>query len=210
MCNPTLVISALATGAGVAMQNASYKDANRTKAMMMKNNAERNRALEDSQRAAIQGATNVAGADAGKVGMDNAATVLSEVLKSAIVNNRPQSATTSRAPKIVQDAEAAAMAVALKKAENRANSIARLDGINTYLGNTVAPKIADSAAQGGMVGNFMRGNSNVLNSGLQFAESKAVNPIAQLLIGGGKVGAGYGLYSADGLPKDEVIQTETG
>jgi len=135
---------------------------------------------------------------------------LSEVLKSAIINNQPRSAATSRAPKIVQDAEAVAMAAALKKAENRANSIARLDGINTYLGNTVAPKIADSAAQGGMIGNFMRGNSNVLNSGLQYAESKAVNPLAQLLIGGGKVGAGYGLYSADGLPKDEIIPTETG
>jgi len=136
---------------------------------------------------------------------------LSEVLKAAIASTQPKSLTSSKAPTIVQDQEAIAMADAINKANVRAASMAKLDGINSYLGNTVAPKIADSAVQGGMVGNFMRGNSNVLNTGLEYAQSTANNPLAQLLIGGGKAGTSYGLYSADGPkpPTNQIINTET-
>ena len=55
MCDPILIAgaSAVAQGAGAAMQNRSVQDANATKALIMRQNQERNRALEDSQRLSL-------------------------------------------------------------------------------------------------------------------------------------------------------------
>lgn len=198
MCDPILIAgaSAVAQGAGAAMQNRSVQDANATKALIMRQNQERNRALEDSQRAAIQDATNVASATTGRPGIENAAVELSDILRSAITGSAGMKnmAPVSAAPRVVQDTRAAAMAAAIEEARQRANAAAQLDATSRYLQTTVAPKVADAAAIGGLTGNFMRGNSSVADTGLQFAQSKAYNPLAQILSGAGRVGMAYGLY----------------
>lgn len=205
MCNPTLIVSAIAQGAGAAMQNSAVKDANATKALMMRQNQDQNRALEDSQRAAIVNATGAADSTAGKQGIENAAVELSDILRSAITGGGQfnKAAPASDAPRIVEDARAAAVAKAVSEAKAKADAIAKLDATGRYLQTTVAPKIADSAAIGGLTGNFMRGNSNVLNTGLQFAQSKAYSPMAQILSGAGRTGMAYGLYDGD-----KVVPTE--
>jgi len=204
MCDPTLIVSALAQAGGAQMQGNAIKDANRSKALLMRENAEQNRQLEDTQRAAIQEATAAADSTAGKPGMEAAAVDLSNILKAAITGGGAQTNTrTSSAPQIVRDAEAAAAQTAMMKANQRASAIASLDATSKYLGTTIAPKIADAAAIGGMTGNFMRGNSAATDTGLQYAASKAYSPMAQILSGAGQTGMAYGLYKPD-----EIVLTD--
>jgi hypothetical protein len=195
MCDPILIASIAAQGAGVAMQNKAVQDANRGQAMLMRDTQMRNRGLEDQQRSAIQDATSVAGADAGKAGMANAAADLAAILQGAITNRggAGNSATVRSAPKVVQDMQDAAIAQAQAKAAQNAKAVAALDATGQYLASTVAPKISDSQAIGGMMGNFMRGNSAVADTGLRYEGSKAYSPTAQLLTGLGQVGTAYGL-----------------
>ena len=209
MCTPTLIVSALAQAGGAQMQGNAIKDANRSKALLMRENAEQNRQLEDTQRAAIQEATAAADSTAGKPGMEAAAVDLSNILKAAITGGGAQTNTrASSAPQIVRDAEAAAAQTAMMKANQRASAIASLDATSKYLGTTIAPKIADAAAIGGMTGNFMRGNSAATDTGLQYAASKAYSPMAQILSGAGQTGMAYGLYDPDKVPTDKIVSTE--
>lgn len=198
MCNPTLIVSALAQAGGAQMQGNAIKSANAEKALLMRENAEQNRMQEDTQRAAIQEATAVADSTAGKPGIESAAVDLSNILKAAITGGGAQTNTrVSSAPQIVRDAEAAAAQAAIMKAKQRAGAVANLDATSKYLQTTIAPKIADAAAIGGMTGNFMRGNSATTDTGLQYAASKAYSPMAQILSGAGQTGMAYGLYKPD-------------
>ena len=208
MCSPTLVASIGAQVIGQQVQGNAIKDANAGKALLMRENAEQNRMLEDTQRAAIQEATSAADSTAGKPGIEAAAVDLSNILKAAITSGGAQTNTrTSSAPQIVRDAEAAAAQRAIMKAEQRAGAIANLDATSKYLGTTIAPKIADAAAIGGMTGNFMSGNSAVTDTGLQYAASKAYSPMAQILSGAGKAGMSYGMYDPDKVvPTDQIIK----
>ena len=204
MCSPTLVASIGAQVIWQQVQGNAIKDANAGKALLMRENAERNRMLEDTQRAAIQEAVVAADSTAGKPGMEAAAVDLSNILKAAITGGGAQTNTrTSSAPQIVRDAEAAAAQTAMMKANQRASAMASLDATSKYLGTTIAPKIADAAAIGGMTGNFMRGNSAATDTGLQYAASKAYSPIAQILSGAGQTGMAYGLYKPD-----EIVLTD--
>lgn len=204
MCNPTLIVSALAQAGGAQMQGNAIKSANAEKALLMRENAEQNRMLEDTQRAAIQEATSAADSTAGKPGIEDAAVDLSNILKAAITGGGAQTNTrVSSAPQIVRDAEAAAAQAAIMKAKQRAGAIANLDATSKYLQTTIAPKIADAAAIGGMTGNFMSGNSATTDTGLQYAASKAYSPMAQILSGAGQTGMAYGLYKPD-----EIVLTD--
>jgi hypothetical protein len=208
MCDPTLIASIGAQVVGAQMQGNAVKSANAGKALLMRENAEQNRMLEDTQRAAIQEATSAADSTAGKPGIEAAAVDLSNILKAAITGGGAQTNTrTSSAPQVVRDAEAAAAQAAMMKANQRASAIANLDATSKYLGTTIAPKIADAAAIGGMTGNFMRGNSAVTDTGLQYAASKAYSPMAQILSGAGKTGMAYGMYDPDKVvPTDQIVK----
>ena len=208
MCSPTLVASIGAQVVGAQMQGNAMKSANADKALLMRQNQQKNRQLEDTQRAAIQEAVVAADSTAGKPGMEAAAVDLSNILKAAITGGGAQTNTrTSSAPQIVRDAEAAAAQAAMMKANQRASAIASLDATSKYLGTTIAPKIADAAAVGGMTGNFMRGNSAATDTGLQYAASKAYSPMAQILSGAGQTGMAYGLYDPDKVPTDKIVST---
>ena len=202
MCDPTLIVSGLAQFAGTQVQNNATKDANRSKALMMRQNQEQNRQLEDTERASIQDATSAADSSVARPGMEEAAVDLSNILKAAITGGggAPSDAVSRSAPQIVQDAQAAATNAAIDGARKRANAIANLDATSQYLGTTIAPKIAESAAVGGMTGNFMRGNSAVTDTGMQYAASKAYSPMAQILSGAGQAGMSYGQF------EDKVIK----
>ena len=208
MCDPTLIASIGAQVVGAQMQGNALKGANAEKALLMRQNAEQNRQLEDTQRAAIQEAVVAADSTSGKPGMEAAAVDLSNILKAAITGGGAQTNTrTSSAPQIVRDAEAAAAQTAMMKANQRASAIASLDATSKYLGTTIAPKIADAAAIGGMTGNFMSGNSAVTDTGLQYAASKAYSPMAQILSGAGQTGMAYGMYDPDKVPTDKIVST---
>lgn len=207
MCDPTTLISVGAQVAGAAIQQNAANRAQRGQAALLRQNRQQNRQLEDSQRAAIQTATKPIESTAGKQGIDDAASALANVLRSAISGNTGKVGAVNRsAPKIVQDAVAAANAQAVAKAQAQANAVAKLDGLNQYLQTTVAPKIADASATGQLTGNFMRGNQSVLDTGLRYEGSKAYSPLAQILSGAGQVGLSYGLSDMD--KADKVVKPE--
>jgi len=198
MCEPTLILSAVAQGAGIAAQNRAANRAQQQQALLMRDNKTRNRALEDQQAAAIQEALNVATASATTPGIEAAGNQLSEILKAAITNRRAPSGESARsAPKVFMDQREAASLASMMKSQADAQNLAKLDATNRYLSQTIQPKIADAAASGMLTGNFVRGNANVLDTGMRAAQSMANSPLAQILQGAGKVGVGYSLYEPD-------------
>ncbi len=198
MCDPMTVGSIIAQGAGVALQNRAANRANDLQALRMQQTRERNRALEDQQAAAIQNSTNAIAANVGKQGIEAAGNELSKILQAALSQRRsPVTASDRSAPKVFMDQSTAAEIATNIRAAQDAQNIAKLDAANRFLTQTIAPKIADSAATGQLTGNFMRGNTNVLDTGMRSAASMARSPMAQLLQGAGQVGLGYSLYDPD-------------
>lgn len=198
MCDPMTIGSIVAQGAGVALQNRNVNRANALQALRMQQTREKNRALEDQQAAAIQNSTNAIAANVGKQGIEAAGNELSKILQAALSQRRsPVTASDRSAPKVFMDQSTAAQIATNMRAAQDAQNIAKLDAANRFLTQTIAPKIADSAATGQLTGNFMRGNTNVLDTGMRSAASMARSPMAQLLQGAGQVGLGYSLYDPD-------------
>lgn len=198
MCDPMTIGSIVAQGAGVALQNRAANKANALQALRMQQTRERNRGLEDQQAAAIQNSTNAIASNVGKQGIEAAGNELSKILQAALSQRRsPVTASDRSAPKVFMDQSTAAQIATNMRAAQDAQNIAKLDAANRFLTQTIAPKIADSAATGQLTGNFMRGNTNVLDTGMRSAASMARSPMAQLLQGAGQVGLGYSLYDPD-------------
>ena len=198
MCDPMTIGSIVAQGAGVALQNRTANKANALQALRMQQTRERNRGLEDQQAAAIQNSTNAIASNVGKQGIEAAGNELSKILQAALSQRRsPVTASDRSAPKVFMDQSTAAQIATNMRAAQDAQNIAKLDAANRFLTQTIAPKIADSAATGQLTGNFMRGNTNVLDTGMRSAASMARSPMAQLLQGAGQVGLGYSLYDPD-------------
>lgn len=198
MCDPMTIGSIVAQGAGVALQNRAANKANALQALRMQQTRERNRGLEDQQAAAIQNSTNAIASNVGKQGIEAAGNELSKILQAALSQRRsPVTASDRSAPKVFMDQSTAAQIATNMRAAQDAQNIAKLDAANKFLTQTIAPKIADSAATGQLTGNFMRGNTNVLDTGMRSAASMARSPMAQLLQGAGQVGLGYSLYDPD-------------
>jgi len=198
MCDPMTIGSIVAQGAGVALQNRNANRANAVQALRMQQTRERNRGLEDQQAAAIQNSTNAIASNVGKQGIEAAGNELSKILQAALSQRKsPVTASDRSAPKVFMDQSTAAQIATNMRAAQDAQNIAKLDAANKFLTQTIAPKIADSAATGQLTGNFMRGNTNVLDTGMRSAASMARSPMAQLLQGAGQVGLGYSLYDPD-------------
>jgi hypothetical protein len=206
MCDPTVGAaltssigpSIVAQAIGVGLQNRAANKANDLQALRMQQTRDRNRGLEDQQAAAIQNATNSATSSVGQAGIEAAGNELSKILQAAISQrSTPNSESARSAPKVFMDQKAASEAAAILKAQADAKNIAKLDATNRYLTQTIQPKLADSAASGMLTGNFMRGNTNVLDTGMSSAATLANSPMAQVLQGAGQVGLGYSLYDPD-------------
>ena len=195
MCDPMTIGSAIVQGAGVAIQNRNENKANALQALRMQQNRDRNKVLIDQQDAAIQSTREAIESNAGKQGIEAAGNELSKILQAALTQrSTPMTASDRSAPKVFMDQAAAAQAATNMRAMQDAQNIAQLDAASRYLSQTIAPKVADSAASGQLTGNFIRGNANVLDTGMRSAQSMANSPLAQVLQGAGRVGVGYGLY----------------
>lgn len=198
MCDPMTIGSVIAQGAGVALQNRAANKASNLQALRMQQTRERNRALEDRQAAAIQNSTNAVNANVGRQGIEAAGNELSKILQAALKQrSAPMTASDRSAPQVFMDQAAVAQAATDMRAMQDAQNIAQLDAAGRYLSQTIAPQVADSFATGQLTGNFMRGNTNVLDTGMRSAATMANSPLAQVLQGAGRVGVGYGLYEDD-------------
>ena len=206
MCDPTVgaaltksvLPSIIAQGAGIALQNRAANKANALQALRMEQNRARNKVLMDRQDAAIRSSAEAISADKGKQGIEAAGNELAKILQAALSQRgAPITASDRSAPKVFLDEAALADAATNMRAMEDAKNLAMLDASGKYLAETIAPKVADSAATGQLTGNFVRGNSNVLDTGMRAAGQLAYSPMAQILQGAGKVGLGYTLYDPD-------------
>ncbi len=206
MCDPTvgaaltknILPSIIAQGAGIVLQNRAANKANALQALRMEQNRARNKVLMDRQDAAIRSSTEAIAADKGKQGIEAAGNELAKILQAALSQRSGTITASDRsAPKVFLDEAALADAATNMRAMEDAKNLAMLDASGKYLAETIAPKIADSEATGQLTGNFIRGNSSVLDTGMRAASQLAYSPMAQILQGAGKVGLGYTLYDPD-------------
>ena len=131
-------------------------------------------------------------------GVQNAATELAAQY-NANTKPMPVSVTTKDGvPSIVSDTQAEEFAAADAFNSQQNQALANLNSFGQYLKETINPALTQSAADTALMGNFMRGNSSVLQSELEAANDKAYSPMAQLLTGAGRTMTGYGLYSPTG------------
>lgn len=197
--SPSLIAGIAMQGLGTLLQMRAARNAENARAAAVSANADRNRRLENEAAASIGVSRDQFDRTENfDPGMESAA---SEIASQYNANTTPMPVNVGNragVPQIVADAQAAELANAEAFNRQQNEALANLNSFGTYLKQTINPALSQSAADTALVGNFMRGNSNVLQAELEAANSKAYSPMAQLLTGGGRVLTGYGLYSPTG------------
>jgi len=100
------------------------------------------------------------------------------------------------APAIVEETMANEMMKAAAYNKQQGEAKAKLASLGDYLATQVNPQFSKSAETTAMIGNFMQGDSGVLDSELKSAEASAYSPTAQILSGVGSAATGAGLRKA--------------
>jgi hypothetical protein len=196
MCNPALAIGAAAQVGGLMLQQQAARKAQSARGAALGANTERNTALETEARGAMDSSADEFNRGNFDAGTGAETSRLAGMYDNATSNNVLPTASSSGAPAIVADTNAAKLAEAEAYGKDLNQKLANLNSFGSYLANTISPKMNDSAAVGQMMGNFMKGNDSVLQLELENANQKAYSPMAQLLTTGGQVGTNYGLYKA--------------
>ena len=186
-------------GLGTALQMRAANRAKNARNVAMDANIKRNRDLENEAALAIgKSRDEFERTENFDPGVQNAATELAAQYNA---NTKPMPvnvATKDGVPQIVADTQAQEFAAADAFNTQQNQALANLNSFGQYLKETINPALTASAADTALMGNFMRGNSSVLQSELEAANDKAYSPMAQLLTGAGRTMTGYGLYSPTG------------
>jgi len=190
---------AVMQGLGTIMQMQAARRAEEARAAALDANTKRNRRLEDEAAASIGSSRDEFNREENfDPGL---AAQAAEMGAQYNANTQPMPinvGSKAGVPQIVQDAQAQEMAAAEAFNQQQNEALANLNSFGSYLKQTINPALSQSASDIGLVGNFMRGNTNVLDAELEEANQKAYSPLAQLLTGGGRVMTNYGLYSPTG------------
>ena len=186
-------------GLGTVLQQRAANRARNARNAAMDANIKRNRDLENEAALAIgKSRDEFERTENFDPGVQNAATELAAQYNA---NTKPMPvnvATKEGVPQIVADTQAQEFAAADAFNSQQNQALANLNSFGQYLKETINPALTQSAADTALMGNFMRGNSSVLQSELEAANDKAYSPMAQLLTGAGRTMTGYGLYSPTG------------
>jgi len=186
-------------GLGTALQMRAEKRAQNARNAAVDANIARNRNLEQEAALAIgKSRDEFDRTESFDPGVENAATELASQYNA---NTKPMPvnvASKAGVPQIVADTQAQEFAAADAYNAQQNEALANLNSFGQYLKETINPALTQSAADTALMGNFMRGNSSVLQSELQAANDKAYSPMAQLLTGAGRTATSYGLYSPTG------------
>lgn len=186
-------------GLGTVLQQRAANRARNARNAAMDANIKRNRDLENEAALAIgKSRDEFDRVENFDPGVQNAATELAAQYNA---NTKPMPvnvATKDGVPQIVADTQAQEFAAADAFNSQQNQALANLNSFGQYLKETINPALTQSAADTALMGNFMRGNSSVLQSELEAANDKAYSPMAQLLTGAGRTMTGYGLYSPTG------------
>ena len=197
--SPALIAGVAMQGLGTLMQMQAAKRARNARNTALNANTQRNRRLEDEAAASIGTSRDeFKREESFDPGVENAATQLANQYNANTKAMPVNVATKKGTPAIVADTQAQELASAEAFNQQQNAALGNLNSFGQYLKETINPALSQSSADTMLMSNFMRGNSDVLQSELQAANDKAYSPMAQLLTGAGRTMTGYGLYSPTG------------
>lgn len=197
--SPALVAGVAMQGLGTLMQMQAARRATNARNAALDANTQRNRRLEDEAAASIGASRDEFKREENfDPGVESAASKLADQYNANTTPMAVNVGSKSGVPQIVQDTQNQELAAVEQFNEQQNQALGNLNSFGQYLKETINPALSQSAADTMLMGNFMRGNSDVLQSELQSANDKAYSPMAQLLTGAGQTLTGYGLYSSTG------------
>ena len=194
MCNPTLIASAVAQGAGAMIQAQASRARDEARKGYIDADLQRRMAKENEARKAIDETTGMFGQDKFNAGMTDQTKRLSALYDDA--TNRNQISTDPigvDVPQLIATVNKMEMDKAIADTIQQNKALAELNSFGDFLATKINPKMNESALTSQMMGHFMKGDSNVLATELDAANRKAYSPLAQALMAGGRVGTSYGL-----------------
>jgi len=193
MCEPTLIISAMATAGGAYLKNQAANRADRMAGAAVDEYGTKNLALETEGRDAIDNTRQMFEQQDFGAGQGEATNRLAALFNDATNSPSKTLPIAAGAPAIIGNTMNAELANAAAFNKQQNNALADLSGFGTFLANTINPQMNRSAETGQMMGNMMGGNANVLNAQLRNAKNQAHSPLGDVLQMAGSVGTGYGL-----------------
>jgi hypothetical protein len=198
MCNPQLAIAAAAIVGGQYLQDRSLRKSIKASGAYQRAENERQKGYESQARKVV---------DTAREGFTREN--VDDALQANITRLRDAFAAAGQTPSspilasnsnnsIVMQSNADAYKSAAEDNLNMANLQAALEAFGqTLVDNN--PLLADSAMAVKTAGNLATGSLGALSSEMQYAQTKAYNPLAQLLQTGGQLALVSGL-SAPGTP----------
>ena len=194
MCDPISIASVAAQGVGAMMQANAGRQRDEARKGYIDADQERRMARENEARGAIDKTTGMFGQDKFGSGMTNETTRLAGLYDDATNRNKMSTLPTGGGvPQLIADTNKMEMDKVLADTIKQNQNLAKLNAFGDFLSNQVNPQMNESALTSQMMGHFIRGDANALETELDAANRKAYSPLAQVLMAGGQVGTNYGL-----------------
>lgn len=193
MCNPTLALAIGAQVAGKVIQDRAYKKADNARNTAIDNNNNKITNLNAEAKVGIDKSKDMFQDDAFNAGNEASQSKFAALYNDKINTPNYAMPKIGNAPAIVEEAMTNEMMKAAAYNKQQGEAKAKLASLGDYLATQVNPQFAKSAEKTTMLGNFMQGESGVLDSELKAAERLAISPTAQILSGVGNAATGAGL-----------------
>lgn len=193
MCNPTLALAIGAQVAGKVIQDRAYKKADNARNTAIDNNNNKITNLNAEAKVGIDKSKDMFQDDAFNAGNEASQSKFAALYNDRINTPNYAMPKIGNAPAIVEEAMTNEMMKAAAYNKQQGEAKAKLASLGDYLATQVNPQFAKSAEKTTMLGNFMQGESGVLDSELKAAERLAISPTAQILSGVGNAATGAGL-----------------
>lgn len=194
MCDPLTLASVAAQGVGAMVQANAGRRRDEARKGYIDADQQRRIARENEARGAIDKTTGMFGQDQFVPGMSNETTRLATLYDDAtnrnIMSTNPSGVGV---PQLIADTNKMEMDKAIADTIKQNNNLAKLNSFGDFLSNRINPQMNESALTSQMMGHFIRGDANALETELDAANRKAYSPLAQALMAGGRVGTSYGL-----------------
>lgn len=188
MCDPATAAAAAAIVGGQYLQDRSLRKSIKASTAFQGAEADRQMGYESTARGVLDTARDAFTRENVDEAMQANVAQLRDAFAQAGQNNvgRGDILSNQSNNAIVKQSEADAFQAAADDNARLADLQANLDAFGQTLIDK-NPLLADSAAAGNLASNFARGSLGALGSEMQFAQSKAYDPLAQLLQTGGQI-----------------------
>ena len=193
MCDPLTIAGIAASTIGTKMQNDAYKKANNARNTAIDNNNAKRKGFESEAKVGIDKSRDMFQDDSFDAGNQASQKKFAALYNDTINTPNYAMPKIGNAPAIVEEAMNNEMMKAAAYNKQQGEAKAKLASLGDYLATQVNPQFAKSAEKTAMIGNFLQGESGVLDSELKAAELKAISPTAQILSGVGNAATGAGL-----------------